>query len=372
MGIKKRTITLLLISTLLYPFSCENVHAQQQPNALISGLIIDEETIKPLENVIVFLANTFWGKSTDTLGKFILTNIESGEYDLIISRVGYIRQTKHLQVNKNDTLFYEIKLVAQPIQAGEVEILGERSESVKPNLNLFPMANDNAYCVYGNGESLPIGILFTDSALYMYALDTALVDSEKYIRLWLLYYNLMEQPFELNPVDCIKINVQGKNRIYKNIKPENKSSILQMIPNEGVVRIIKERVAQTIQTLLLFQKLIQPGYIRSRGINIDAKQGTDYDKSGKMEIRWNFQKDPALKGASTDYISSIYSLCVSDGLLKRHIVYPNNGVHGFLFFPYPGLEWKSTNNRFDEAFDNQYELEIITPTETKTIVFTPH
>jgi hypothetical protein len=206
----------------------------------------------------------------------------------------------------------------------------------------------------------------------MYALDTALVDSEKYIRLWLLYYNLMEQPFELNPVDCIIINVQGKNRIYKNIKPENKSKILQMIPNEEVVRIIKERVAQTIQTLLLFQKLIQPGYIRSIGINIDAKQGTDYDKSGKMEIRWNFQKDPALKGASTDYISSIYSLCVSDGLLKRHIVYPNNGVHGFLFFPYPGLEWKSTNNRFDEAFENQYELEIRTPTETKIIVFTAH
>ncbi len=373
MGNKKRTSALFLLSALLYLFPSYNTYPQQESFALISGRVIDEETNRPVEDAIVFLANTFRGTSTDTLGYFMLSNIEPGEYDLIISRVGYSRRTKHVRINKNDSLFYDIRLTIRPIQTGEVEISAERPDNVKPKLNLlFPTSDNNSYCLYGMGESLPIGILFGDSAIFMYALDTAIVEDEKYLRLWLLYYNLMKLPFDFIPYDCIKINVRTQNQLYKNIMPELPTETLLTISNEDVSQNIMERIDQTVQTLQLFQYLIKPGYIRSTGGNIDAKQGTTYDFSGKMEVNWDFQKDPALKGASTEFISSIYYRSVNDGILKRHIVYSKNGVHGFIYFPYPGLNWQVTSTGFTEAFENQYELEIRTPTEIKIIVFTAH
>jgi hypothetical protein len=216
--------------------------------------------------------------------------------------------------------------------------------------------------------------LCTDSAFYMYALETTNVDSEKYIKLWLLYKNLSEQPYELNPMTCIRLHVLGKDRSYNNIQPEPLSTMSNFVTKEKAVKEIYERIGETFQTLLLFQILIRPGILRSLGggVPIDAKQGTKADISGKMQIQWNFEKDPVLMGTSTEFLSTIFSASINDGILDRHIVYPNNSVNGYVYFPFPGLNWKTTETWIYEAAKYEYELEIITPNGSRKIAFIPN
>jgi len=348
--------------------------SEQDSKSIVTGKISDAETGNPLENVIVFLTQTPFGSSSGKDGKFRIANVPNGDYEMIISRVGYERQIITLQISKPESLYYEIKLRPQPVRTGEVEVLAERPDAMKPNLNLFfPEAKDDAYCLYGSDASLPIGILFTDSAFYMYALETANVDSEKYIKLWLLYKNLSEQPYELNPMTCIRLHVLGKDRSYNHIQPEPLSTMSNFVTKEKAVKEIYERIGETFQTLLLFQILIRPGILRSGGgVPIDAKQGTNADMSGKMQIQWNFEKDPVLMGTSTEFLSTIFSASINDGILDRHIVYPNNSVNGYVYFPFPGLNWKTTETWIYDAAKYEYELEIITPNGSRKIAFIPN
>ena len=361
MGNKNRYASLILLGALIYPFLTGIANSQQLPTALISGRVLDQETEKPLDNVIVYLSNTFWGTSTDTLGKFEISNIDSGDYDLIISRVGYARQLRHIQLKENDSLFYEIRLVAQPIQASEVEILGERTETTKPILNLFPLAKDNSYCVYGVENSVPIGILFTDSAIYMYSLEPSMVDSEKYVRLWLLYLNLSKDPYYFNPYERTKLHFISKKSYYRDISADLPSEIQTRLNNEDAIDTAERVIKQQIQRMAIHHRIALKHELHFLQGMLTPEQYYHY-------VATDIIRGP-LSGIAWD---DLLSRSVNDGILRPHIVYPKNSVHGFLFFPYPGLEWQASQNKFYEAFENQYELEIKTPTETKTIVFTAH
>jgi hypothetical protein len=359
-GNKNRYASLILLGALIYPFLTGTANSQQLPTAFISGRVLDQETEKPLDNVIVYLTNTFWGTSTDTLGKFEISNIDSGDYDLIISRVGYARQLRHIHLKENDTLFYEIRLVAQPIQASEVEVLGERPERVESKLNLFPSTKDKSYCVYGVETSLPIGILFTDSAFYMYALEPTIVDEEKFIRLWLLYSNISQRPHDFNPYEAIKINFITKESYYQNISALCPSEIEMSISNQSAIDSAKEIFCKQIEKMASLHRIALKWELRFLASLMSTEAFAHYVATdGRTQL-------------SGITFENIIKQSVNDGILKRHIVYPNNSVHGFLFFPYPGLNWKVSENKFYEAYLNQYELEIKTPTETRTIVFTAH
>ena len=360
MGNRNRYASLILLGALIYPFLTGPANSQQLPTALISGRILDKETEKPLDNVIVYLTNTFWGTSTDTLGRFVLTNIDSGDYDLIISRIGYVRQLKHIQLKENDTLYYEVELVAQPVQAGGVEVYGERAERVEPKLNLFPSTKDKSYCVYGVETSLPIGILFTDSAFYMYSLEPTIVNQEKFIRLWLLYFNVSQNPHDFNPYKAINLNLITKATYYHNISAIRPSEIIMSINNESAIDSAKEIFCKQIEKMASLHRIALKWELRFLAGLMSPEAFAHYVAT---DCRTQ------LSGITFE---NIIHRSVNDGILKQHIVYPNNGVHGFLFFPYPGLNWKASNNKFYEAYLNQYELEITTPTETKTIVFTAH
>jgi len=67
----------------------------------ISGTIKDNSDL-PLAGVNVFLEETYFGTSTNINGEFLLTNITTGEYNLIASLVGYKKGIKSgLEVNRN-------------------------------------------------------------------------------------------------------------------------------------------------------------------------------------------------------------------------------------------------------------------------------
>jgi hypothetical protein len=323
--------------------------AQQEPGTTITGKIIDADNGTPLEDAIVFLANTPRGTSSENDGTFRIASVPAGTYELVISRVGYERQSVHFQAAKTESLYYMIKLRPQPVRTKEVEVLGKRPAEARPNQQLFfPKESPDTYCFYGIASSLPIGIFFADSAFYMYSLDTAIVDSEKYIRLWLLYENLSQTPYDLDPMKCVQLHMKGDKYSFKNLLPARFSRLLADRENKNAVRTISESIGKPLQKMATQQSKILSHFLPEFGLDV-----------------------PLRGGASPKSLNRIYMRSTSQGILTRTNVYPDNSVNGNIYFPFPGLDWKATGTDFPEASQYHYQIEIITQCGSKVIDFIP-
>jgi len=333
------------------PDGREGTPSEQDSKSIVTGKISDVETGNPLENVIVFLTQTPFGSSSDKDGKFRIANIPPGNYEMVISRTGYERQIISLQITATDSLYFEIKLQPFPVQIKGIEILADRPKVVQKKYQplFFPRESHNTFCMYGVGSSIPIGICFTDSAFYMYSIEPAIIDSEKYIKLWQLYKNLSQTKYDFDPMKCLKLHVYGKNNSYKDILPVNQSKIMDKIENQNAKRKIYEIMGEPLQKITTQQIKILSHFIADWGVDV-----------------------PLRGGVSPKVLNDIFQNSVNQGILKRNIIYPDNSVNGYVYFPFPGLNWKATETWIYEAAKYEYELEIITPNGSRKIAFIPN
>ncbi|GEM_PF-1665903 len=335
--------------------------AQTGSRAIITGRIIDAQTAEPLENAIVFLSNTPFGSSTGKDGAFRIANIPAATYELVVSRIGYDRQTLALQIAKSESLYYEIKLLPRPLRSKEVEILGERAEVPKPHIKyrelFFPLNAPDTYCIYGTGSTIPIGVFFADSGLYMYAIDTAIIDSEKYIRLWLLYKNFSQTAYVLDPLKCLKLQMVSAKHAYRNIPPDPPSNILAHLNNDQLLAATAGNAGNALQILALqtrHLRVVEERFFKRNGGGV-----------------WGIDDISAARGASPEILYSIFEMSMRDGVLKAHTVFPANSVNGFVYFPFPGLNWKVGSGAPHDGLEYRYFLEILTQTGSKIIEFIP-
>ncbi|MDR3696184.1 TonB-dependent receptor [Mucilaginibacter sp.] len=89
-----------------------------------SGLPIPKATVK--------LLNTNLGSTTDDQGKYAISHLETGDYTISISALGYASQLKSFTIKKGQTLNLDFKLAESSQQLNEVTVSSEkRQESVQ-------------------------------------------------------------------------------------------------------------------------------------------------------------------------------------------------------------------------------------------------
>lgn len=116
-------------------FSLCSFKAQAQGQ--IRGTLIDGETSAPLPFATVFLANTTFGSVTDTEGSFSITNIPIGEYEIVVSFMGYYPVHQQVVVEKGKLLQIELVMNPQIIDLKESLVEDIRDKSWYANLKLF-------------------------------------------------------------------------------------------------------------------------------------------------------------------------------------------------------------------------------------------
>jgi len=100
----------------------------------ITGKVIDLYNKKPIPKASVFLSNTTVGGTTGEDGSFALTNVKPGQYDIVISAIGYETAQQTILVNgKLDIPFTELTPKTIALNAVVVKPDPERER----NLNLF-------------------------------------------------------------------------------------------------------------------------------------------------------------------------------------------------------------------------------------------
>lgn len=104
---------------------------------VITGVVRDSVTGRPVENANVFLSSTTLGVGTDRDGRYLLKNVPPGRYSLICSRVGYALKAVSVEPGRADTVIANVTLAPRLIMMGDVEVSAEAAREFQKNLERF-------------------------------------------------------------------------------------------------------------------------------------------------------------------------------------------------------------------------------------------
>jgi iron complex outermembrane receptor protein len=121
-----------------------------QAQFLIKGTVTDAQGL-PLVGAAIQIQGTLAGTLSNTEGVFQLKGIHKGTHDISVSYLGYEKQTRHLNVDKDLSLTFVLKTIA--IMADEVVVKSTRAGNQAPgtytNLNKTQIREQNL------GQDLP-------------------------------------------------------------------------------------------------------------------------------------------------------------------------------------------------------------------------
>ena len=89
------------------------LHLPAQSQIRLDGQVRDARTQQPLAFATVFLANTTYGTTTDSTGHFALAGLPAGQYELMVSYVGYDLYKSLFDLRQSVTLTPGLQPAAQ-------------------------------------------------------------------------------------------------------------------------------------------------------------------------------------------------------------------------------------------------------------------
>ncbi len=108
---------------LLFILSMFSISLQAQENGKIAGLVVDADFGEPLIGVNILIEGTMQGAATDLDGKFIIPQLPTGKYNVIVSMIGFTKQTiKGIEVRNNEVTKIEVILKTESFETEEVVI----------------------------------------------------------------------------------------------------------------------------------------------------------------------------------------------------------------------------------------------------------
>ena len=103
----------------------------------IDGRIVDKSTSEPLVGVNVFFSKTTWGATTDDNGFYTLTNIPAGQYELVVSMIGYEVEREQMIIKSDERFTLNFRLQSRAILMSEINVTAKTDRVWKKNYDRF-------------------------------------------------------------------------------------------------------------------------------------------------------------------------------------------------------------------------------------------
>ena len=136
----------------------------------IDGRIVDKSTSEPLVGVNVFFSKTTWGATTDDNGFYTLTNIPAGQYELVVSMIGYEVEREQMFIKSDERFTLNFRLQSRAILMSEINVTVKTDRVWKKSYDRF---RRSFLGTSKNGESCLIlnefVLTFDDSGQYFKA-----------------------------------------------------------------------------------------------------------------------------------------------------------------------------------------------------------
>ena len=107
--------------------------AEHLTDAHIQGHAVEQGTGEHIPFLTVRLLGTNIGTNTDATGHYFLKNIPEGDYEIEISGIGYVPQTRKVKVRKGHTAEVQFELKPDVFQIETVVVTGNKSEVKRRN-----------------------------------------------------------------------------------------------------------------------------------------------------------------------------------------------------------------------------------------------
>src|ERR1041385_5880006 len=104
--------------------ACSSLCAQ----SIIQGRIIEAKSFKPLPFATVYLNQTTIGTVTDDKGDFIMKDVRAGDYDIVVTYLGYQTYQSRISVNDSTPLSLSIKMVLATTNLNEVSVKSKKDD----------------------------------------------------------------------------------------------------------------------------------------------------------------------------------------------------------------------------------------------------
>jgi hypothetical protein len=127
----------IICSVLFSVMATSGIAAQGKETAKISGTVVDSKTGEPLAAASVYFAGTTIGTSVQAGGNYLMAISKPGNYELVVSMVGYETQKKKFVLIKGQEYIFNIKMVSKPLNITTVEVEGVDQSIWKENLKIF-------------------------------------------------------------------------------------------------------------------------------------------------------------------------------------------------------------------------------------------
>jgi Fe(3+) dicitrate transport protein len=118
----------ILITITVTVISCVAVFAQE---ATIEGSIKQIDSTTALSGVSVYLEKTNLGAATNGNGNYIIKNVPTGNYTLVISAIGYFTQKKEISVGAGKTLKIDFMMTEAASALSEFMIIAGGNTGIK-------------------------------------------------------------------------------------------------------------------------------------------------------------------------------------------------------------------------------------------------
>lgn len=156
---------LALVSILfILPYS-----ALSKPSGGIEGRVVDIETQKPLFNVNVFLKGTGLGAATDPQGRYYITDVKAGKYEIVATIMGFRKRSQVIEVYPNRRIKVDFKLKESEISMGGIVVTGTKTKHLidesPVSIVMIGEKELNRYNALNVGESMDYltGVYFNTS-----------------------------------------------------------------------------------------------------------------------------------------------------------------------------------------------------------------
>ena len=127
---KHINIFFFVLITSLFVLALKNASAQEKTGTL-KGFVYDKETGEPVLYTNVYFKGTSTGASTDDNGFFSITNIEPGEYTLLVTAMNYDSLKMPVTIKGGETIKKELYVEPGSKTLEGVNISGERQAAKK-------------------------------------------------------------------------------------------------------------------------------------------------------------------------------------------------------------------------------------------------
>jgi hypothetical protein len=118
-----QSFTKKILAIILLAFQI-NLVAQDE-KATASGFVYDASNGEGLIGANVYLKGINLGTSTNISGYFVITNIEPGRYEFVVSYVGFKPNIQTISFTKNESKRIDISLTPEAIQSGEIIVAAD-------------------------------------------------------------------------------------------------------------------------------------------------------------------------------------------------------------------------------------------------------